>query len=77
LANRERPIPESHGRSKKRPKELHVGNWSTESLNLALEAMDDGYSISRVAKHYGIPRTNLRDHMNGKTQKKKRVHKGF
>jgi transposase-like protein len=72
LANRERPIPESHGRSKKRPKELHVGNWSTESLNLALEAVDEGYNISRVAKHYGIPRTSLRDHVNGKIQKRKK-----
>ena len=66
LTKMEKPIPESHGSGKKYPRQLKVGNWSTKSLNLALQAVDESHNISRVVKHYNIPRTALRDHVNGK-----------
>jgi hypothetical protein len=45
-------------------------------LDLALAAIDEGHKLARVAEHYGIPRTTLRDHMNGKIAKRKKGPQG-
>ena len=38
---------------------------------MAMEAIDNGHSYSKVCDEYKIPRSSLKDHMNGKTRFKK------
>ena len=45
--------------------------WSTESLELAIEGLDQGYKIFEVCEKYNIPRSSLRDHFLGKSRGRK------
>ena len=45
--------------------------WSSESLELAIEGLDQGYKISEVCEKYNIPRSSLRDHFLGKSRGRK------
>ena len=58
-------------RREKRNNPYQRAQWSDRALGLAMEAVDNGHSYSKVSTEYKIPRSNLRDHMNGKTTSKK------
>ena len=42
--------------------------WSDEALKLAIEALDQGHKMSKVCLKYGIPKSSLRDHVEGSTK---------
>ena len=44
--------------------------WSDESLKLAIEALDQRHKMSEICTKYGIPRSSLRDHIEGKTSRR-------
>ena len=45
------------------------GNWSTESLQAAMDAVtDDGMSLRQAWRMFGVPSTSIRDHLYGKTR---------
>lgn len=52
------------------------GNWSTASLEAALRALDAGYKLREVARHFDIPPSSLSDHAYGKTVNRKRGREG-
>ena len=41
-----------------------------------MEAIDNGHKYSKVSAHYGIPKSSIRDHMNGRTKTRKMGPKG-
>jgi hypothetical protein len=43
------------------------GNWTTESLKVALRAVEEGCKIREVARYFDIPASSLSDHANGRT----------
>lgn len=43
------------------------GNWTVESLQEAIAAIDDGVPIRKASRAYGIPASSLRDHLTGRT----------
>ncbi|KAI4466073.1 helix-turn-helix psq domain [Holotrichia oblita] len=46
------------------PKETHKrATWTTEQLNLSLQALQRGASQREVSARYGIPRRTLRNHL--------------
>ena len=47
------------------------GQWSSEALKLAIDALDSGYNISQVSRHFQIPRSSLRDHYEERTKSRK------
>ena len=47
------------------------GQWSDESLKLAIDALDQGYKMADVSGKYEIPRSSLRDHYEGRTRNRK------
>ena len=47
------------------------GQWSSEALKLAIDALDSGYNMSQVSRHFQIPRSSLRDHYEGRTKSRK------
>jgi hypothetical protein len=61
-------IKRNHGKKR--------GAWTTKALEAVLEALDDGHKMAEVSRHYKIPRTSLRDHVNGKTKCRKYGAKG-
>ena len=42
-----------------------IGNWSTTSMKSAIRAIDNGYKLREVARHFDIPVSSLSDHVNG------------
>ena len=48
------------------------GQWSDESLKLAIDALDQGYKMVEVSRKYEIPKPSLRDHYEGRTRNRKR-----
>ena len=52
------------GVPKKKPNTIR-GQWSDETLQLAIEGLDQGYKTSQVCAKYGIPRASLKDHLVG------------
>lgn len=49
------------------------GNWSNQQLNKAMDAVtDQGMEVRKAARTFGIPVSSLRDHLYGKTVKRKR-----
>ena len=52
------------------------GNWSTKTMELAFEKLDDGYLMPEVSAFFNIPRSSLRDHYLGKTTSRKRGPQG-
>ena len=64
------PVPANlQGRKQKLKRN---GNWTTESLKVALRAMEEGCKIREVARYFGIPASSLSDHANGRTLTRKR-----
>ena len=47
------------------------GLWIDEALNKAMESIDNGYNYNEVCLQYGIPKSSLRNHVNGKTRSRK------
>ena len=47
------------------------GQWSDESLKLAIDALDQGYKMAEVSRKYEIPRSSLRDNFEGRTRNRK------
>ena len=41
-------------------------SWTDPGLSKALAAIDEGFSIRKVAEMYGIPKSTLHDHVSGK-----------
>ena len=52
------------------------GNWSTKTMDLAFEKLDDGYLMPEVSVFFKIPRSYLRDHYLGITTSRKRGPQG-
>ena len=48
------------------------GKWIDAKLKLAMDTMESGASIGTAVKFYGIPKTSLSDHVNGRTHCRKR-----
>ena len=48
--------------------QINGKKWTNEALKLAIEGINQGYRINEVSKKYGIPRSFLRDHMEGRTR---------
>ena len=46
-------------------------HWSNEALKLAIEGVDQGYSMAEVCRKYRIPKSSLRDHIVGRTRGRK------
>ena len=42
-----------------------------EASKLAIEGLDQGYKLSEVSTKYGILRSSIRDHIEGKTKQRK------
>ena len=59
----------------KRARKGMRGQWSDESLKLAIDALDQGYKMADVSRKYEIPRSSLRDHYEGRTRNRKMVPK--
>ena len=53
-----------------------TGMWSNEQLAATVAAVDAGCQIASAAKAIGIPTTSLRDHLYGKTMKRKKGRQG-
>ena len=51
------------------------GNWSTKTMELAFEKLDDGYLFPEVSAYFKIP-SSLRDHYFGITTSRKRGPQG-
>ena len=47
------------------------GQWTIETLKLAIDALDTRYPMSQMCKKYGIPRNSLRDYYVGKRKSRK------
>ena len=47
------------------------GQWSNEALNLAIERIDQGYTMAEVSRKYKIPRSSLGDHIMERTKGRK------
>ena len=41
-------------------------NWNEKTISLAVKAVKGGHSRHRVAEEYGIPRSTLGDHIQGR-----------
>lgn len=45
-------------------------SWKPEQLQLAIEAVKKGYSLTEAGKQYGIPRTTLSNKIYGRKRKR-------
>ena len=45
---------------------LLTKNWNEKTVSLAVKAVKGGHSRHRVAEEYGIPRSTLGDHIQGR-----------
>ena len=54
-----------------RKKKPMKSQWSTESLELAIEGLDQGFKIFEVCEKYNIPRSSLSDYFLGKSRGRK------
>ena len=61
---RSRSAPATLSVSPRQPKKRK--QWSDEHMKAALKAVEDGESINRAARDYGIPRSTLYDRVSGK-----------
>ena len=50
--------------SPRRPKNLK--EWYDDSIKAAIQAVEEGQSVSKAARDHGIPKTTLYDHISGK-----------
>jgi hypothetical protein len=49
-----------------------IGKWSNETLEEAMDAIEDGTtSLRKASRHWNIPFTSLFDHSYGKTKSRK------
>jgi hypothetical protein len=62
--------------SRRQTKLKKNGNWSTENLCQGIAAVDNGMSMKRAAKTYGIPYSSFRDWCYGRTRTHLRGAKG-
>ena len=63
-------------RGGKRQNPYQRAQWSDRALEMAIEAINNGHSYSKVSVEYKILRYSLRNHMNGKTRSRKMGPKG-
>ena len=56
---------------KNKKRKARRAQWSHEALKMAIEGLDQGYKIAKVNNKYGISRSSLGDHNEGKTSQKK------
>ena len=50
----------------KSPTKKKRKQWSNESMIASLEAVKNGLPVRKAAAQYGVPRTTLQDHVQGK-----------
>ena len=48
------------------------GQWTDAELQLAMDAVESGAFIGAASRFYGIPKTSLSDHVNGRCRGRKR-----
>ena len=55
-----------------RMKRRRTGTWTDSQLAAAVAAVDRGSKIAVAARDAGIPQSSLRDHLYGRTLKRKK-----
>ena len=59
-----------------RKRRMRTGTWTDSQLATAVAAVDAGSKIAAAARDAGIPQSSLRDHLYGRTLKRKKGRQG-
>ena len=70
------PAPTAPADTEIRKRRRQTGTWTDNQLAVVVAAVDAGCGLATTARNMGIPATSLRDHIYGRTIKRKKGRQG-